>query len=92
MTSHELLTIGYKGTTLPHVLPVLQAAWTELLIDVRAATSSRKPGFSKNLLAGSMAEASIGYPHLQAPGTPKKGRMAVRAGHPERMHIIFSPT
>lgn len=88
-TAPELLTIGYEGTTLPHVITALRAARAEMLIDVRAVASSRKPGFSKNLLAGSLAETGIGYLHLQALGTPKEGRMAVRAGHPERMHIIF---
>ena len=85
----DLLTIGYEGTTLAHVLATLRAARAELLIDVRAVPSSRKPGFSKRLLAGSLAEAGIEYLHLQALGTPKEGRMAVRTGHPERMHTIF---
>ena len=34
-------------------------------------------------------EAGIAYVHLQALGTPKPGRDAVRAGHPERMEVIF---
>ncbi|MSO90148.1 MAG: DUF488 domain-containing protein [Acetobacteraceae bacterium] len=85
----ELLTIGYEGTTLANVLAALRAAHVELLIDVRAVASSRKPGFSKNLLAASLADAGIGYLHLQSLGTPKEGRLAVRAGHPERMHAIF---
>ncbi len=85
----ELLTIGYEGTTLAHVLDTLRAAGTELLLDVRAVASSRKPGFSKHLLAASLEQAGIGYLHLQGLGTPKEGRLAVRAGHPERMHVIF---
>ncbi len=85
----ELLTIGYEGTTLAHVLDTLHAAHAELLIDVRAVASSRKPGFSKRLLGASLEQAGIGYLHLQALGTPKEGRMAVRAGHPERMQAIY---
>ena len=85
----ELLTIGYEGTTLPRVLDVLRMAGAEILIDVRAVASSRKPGFSKRLLDGSLREAGIDYLHLQALGTPKEGRMAVRAGNPGRMHEIF---
>jgi uncharacterized protein (DUF488 family) len=85
----ELLTIGYEGATLADVLSALRAAKTQILIDVRAVASSRKPGFSKRLLDASLREAGIGYLHLQALGTPKEGRMAVRAGHPERMHPIF---
>lgn len=87
--ARELLTIGYEGTTVPRVLDALREAGAEMLIDVRAVASSRKPGFSKRLLAGSLQEVGIDYLHLRALGTPKEGRMAVRAGHPERMRVIF---
>ena len=59
-----------------------------LLIDVRAVAASRKPGFSKRQLAAGLDEAGIRYVHLQGLGTPKPGRDAVRAGHPERMEPI----
>ncbi len=64
-------------------------AGTKLLIDVRAVPQSRKPGFSKRQLAAALDEAGIAYVHLQGLGTPKPGRDAVRAGHPERMERIF---
>ena len=67
----------------------LVAAEVGLLIDVRAVPQSRKPGFSKRQLAASLDEAGIAYVHLQGLGTPKAGRDAVRAGHPERMEVIF---
>lgn len=85
----ELLTIGYEGCTIADVLAELKAAGTGLLIDVRAVPQSRKPGFSKRQLAAGLDEQGIGYVHLQALGTPKPGRDAVRAGHPERMEPIF---
>jgi uncharacterized protein (DUF488 family) len=85
----ELLTIGYEGCTIDTVLAALRAARADLLIDVRAVPQSRKPGFSKRQLAAGLDEAGIGYVHLQALGTPKPGRDAVRAGHPERMVAIF---
>jgi len=85
-----LSTIGYEGTTIAAVLDALRAARVSLLIDVRAVASSRKPGFSKRLLAAGLAEQGIGYLHLQGLGTPKEGRQAVRAGHPERMRTIFA--
>ncbi len=85
----ELLTIGYEGTTIDAVLASLQEAGVELLIDVRAVAASRKPGFSKRQLAAGLDEWGIGYVHLQKLGTPKEGRTAVRAGHPERMEMIF---
>ena len=85
----ELLTIGYEGTTIDAVLDTLVEARVALLIDVRAVASSRKPGFSKRQLAAGLDARGIGYVHLQPLGTPKEGRQAVRAGHPERMEVIF---
>lgn len=85
----ELLTIGYEGTTIDAVLDTLVEARVALLIDVRAVAASRKPGFSKRQLAAGLDARGIGYVHLQPLGTPKEGRQAVRAGHPERMEPIF---
>ena len=85
----DLQTIGYEGTTIDSVIRTLADASTQLLIDVRAVPQSRKPGFSKRQLAAALDEAGIAYIHLQALGTPKPGRDAVRAGHPERMVPIF---
>jgi uncharacterized protein (DUF488 family) len=85
----DLATIGYEGTTIDAVLATLRDANVGLLVDVRAVAGSRKPGFSKRQLAAALDEVGIGYVHLQALGTPKPGRDAVRAGHPERMEVIF---
>lgn len=85
----DLATIGYEGTTIDAVLTTLQDARVGLLIDVRAVPQSRKPGFSKRQLAAALDEIGISYVHLQGLGTPKAGRDAVRAGHPERMEVIF---
>ena len=85
-----LLTIGYEGGTIGGVIATLQEAGVELLVDVRAVAASRKPGFSKRQLAAALDEAGIRYIHLQGLGTPKPGRDAVRAGHPERMVPIFN--
>jgi uncharacterized protein (DUF488 family) len=90
MASDPLLTIGYEGCTIGGVVSALKAADATLLIDVRAVAASRKPGFSKRQLAAALEEAGIRYVHLQGLGTPKAGRDAVRAGHPERMVPIFN--
>ena len=85
----DLLTVGYEGCTIAEVLAELRRARVSLLIDVRAVPQSRKPGFSKRQLAAGLDEQGIAYVHLQGLGTPKPGRDAVRAGHPERMEPIF---
>jgi uncharacterized protein (DUF488 family) len=87
--SRDLRTIGYEGTTIDAVVTRLRADEVALLIDVRAVAASRKPGFSKRQLAAELDAIGIAYVHLQGLGTPKPGRDAVRAGHPERMVPIF---
>jgi uncharacterized protein (DUF488 family) len=86
----DLLTIGYQGTTLANVLAALRDADVAHLVDVRAVPQSRKPGFSKRLLAASVEAAGMRYTHLRGLGTPKPGRDAVRHGDVPRMHTIFT--
>src|SRR5579875_3351925 len=87
---NPIATIGYEHETQPEVIARLKAAVVELVIDVRAVASSRRAGFSKSLLAGSLKEAGIDYLHLRDLGTPKPGRQAARAGRYEEMQAIFS--
>jgi uncharacterized protein (DUF488 family) len=89
-TDTTLLTIGYEGTNLTLVLDALREAGARHLIDVRAIPQSRKPGFSKRLLAASLAEAGVGYTHLRGLGTPKAGREAVRHGDVAGMQRIYA--
>jgi uncharacterized protein (DUF488 family) len=85
----KLATVGYETDTLPDVIGRLKAAGVEVVVDVRAVASSRKAGFSKSLLAASLAEEGIDYVHLRALGTPKAGRQAARDGRIEEMRAIF---
>jgi uncharacterized protein (DUF488 family) len=85
----KLRTIGYESATQAAVIAALTAAGVEVLIDVRAVPSSRRAGFSKRLLAASLAEAGIDYVHLRALGTPKPGRQAARAGRHAEMVAIY---
>ena len=84
-----LATIGYEASTQDAVIARLKAAGVELLVDVRAVAASRRAGFSKTLLAASLAEAGIGYVHLRQLGTPKPGREAARKGRIAEMTAIF---
>lgn len=83
-------TIGYQLATVPAFLETLRDAGVELLIDVRAVASSRRPGFAKTALAASLETVGIDYLHLRSLGTPADGRAAARAGKHERMREIFA--
>jgi uncharacterized protein (DUF488 family) len=85
-----LWTIGYEGDTQAGVLARLTAAGVRRLVDVRAVAASRRAGFSKTVLAASLAEAGIDYVHLRALGTPKAGRDAARNGRVAEMRAIFA--
>jgi uncharacterized protein (DUF488 family) len=84
-----LATIGYQAATVRTFLDALREAGIELLVDVRAVASSRRPGFSKSWLAANLAEAGIGYVHLRGLGTPAEGRAAARAGQYAQLRRIF---
>lgn len=84
-----LATIGYEGATVPRFLEALTAAKVELLVDVRAVASSRRPGFAKTALAANLQTVGIDYLHLRGLGTPADGRAAARAGRHAEMHRIF---
>lgn len=84
-----LATIGYERTTPANLIAALQEAGIELLVDVRAVASSRRPGFAKKALAANLADGGIEYLHLRGLGTPASGRIAARAGRHEEMHRIF---
>ncbi|HEX6070362.1 MAG TPA: DUF488 domain-containing protein [Longimicrobiaceae bacterium] len=86
---HTLATIGYEGASMRSFLAALEAAQVELLVDVRAVASSRRPGFSKTKLAANLAEAGIDYLHLRALGTPAEGRAAARAGRYDELATVY---
>ena len=76
----KIFTIGYEGATQSELIAALATAGVGRVIDVRAVPLSRKPGFSKNVLAEGLKEAGIDYVHLKALGTPPAGREAARKG------------
>jgi len=88
-TMNPIATIGYEKATLDDVIGRLKAADVGLLIDVRAVAASRRVGFSKTLLSGTLREAGVDYLHLRDLGTPKSGRQAARAGRIDEMTAIF---
>ncbi|MBY8820695.1 DUF488 family protein [Sphingomonas colocasiae] len=86
----KLFTIGYEGATQDQFIAVLKGAGVERVIDVRAVPLSRKPGFSKNVLAAGLKDAGIDYVHLKALGTPPDGRDAARKGNRAGLERVYA--
>jgi uncharacterized protein (DUF488 family) len=84
-----IATIGYEGASMDAFLRALRRAKVDLLVDVRAVVSSRRPGFSKTALAANLETIGVEYVHLRGLGTPAEGRAAARAGQHEKMRAIF---
>ena len=84
-----LHTIGYEQTPAAAVLDELARARVDLLVDVRAIASSRRPGLSKRQLAAGLDERGIKYLHLRGLGTPKEGRLAARAGNIDKLFDVY---
>lgn len=85
----ELATIGYQGATVGTFLRALGDVTVDLLVDIRAVASSRRPGFAKSALAANLRGAGIDYLHLRDLGTPAPGRAAARAGRHAEMRRIY---
>ena len=86
----RIFTIGYEKATQAEVIASLVAAGVECLIDVRAVPLSRRPGFSKNILARGLAEHGVDYVHLKALGTPPEGREAARKGRHDVLARVYA--
>ena len=76
----ELSTIGYEGASLDDFIATVHAAGVRQVLDVRELPQSRRPGFSKNILANALLEHDISYLHFKLLGDPKHGREAARSG------------
>lgn len=86
----KIFTIGYEGATQGQLIEALRTAGVEVLADVRAVPLSRRPGFSKNILAAGLGEAGIDYVGFKALGTPPAGREAARKGQHARLAEIYA--
>ena len=85
----RVFTIGYEGVTMDEFIAALQKAGVERVIDVRALPLSRRPGFSKSILAATLRQADIDYVHLKALGTPKRGRDAAKKGDVATLRAVY---
>lgn len=85
----RIFTIGYEATTMAEFIAALRKAGVERVIDVRAVPLSRRPGFSKNVLAASLKDAGIDYVLLKNLGTPKPGRDAAKKGDVATLERVY---
>ncbi|WP_454885342.1 DUF488 domain-containing protein [Sphingomonas oryzagri] len=86
----QIFTIGYEGVSQSDLVGALQNAGVELLADIRAVPLSRRPGFSKNVLAAGLREAGIDYIGMKALGTPPEGREAARKHDHDRLAKVYA--
>ncbi|MBT2185532.1 DUF488 domain-containing protein [Sphingobium nicotianae] len=86
----KIYTIGYEGATQADFIAALTDAGVRRVADVRAVPLSRRPGFSKNVLAASLREAGIDYIGYKALGTPPEGREAARKGNHARLAEVYA--
>lgn len=85
----KIFTIGYEATTMDEFIAALRKAGVERVIDVRAVPLSRRPGFSKNILAASLKATGIDYVLLKNLGTPKLGRDAAKKGDVTTLRAVY---
>jgi uncharacterized protein (DUF488 family) len=80
----DVFGIGYEGQNLEEFICGLAGRGTRILADVRLNPISRKRGFSKRILAASLADAGIDYWHVPELGNPRWNRIGF-AGPPTEL-------
>lgn len=66
-----IYTIGYEGIDIEQFFTLLREHNIETVVDVRELPLSRKPGFSKKILATALNLNGFEYTHLADLGCPK---------------------
>ena len=74
-----IYTIGYEGIDIQQFFMLLKEHGIETVVDVRELPLSRKPGFSKKILAAALNLSGLEYTHLADLGCPKSIRDRYRA-------------
>jgi uncharacterized protein (DUF488 family) len=78
-TSKESIsTIGYEGLSTDEFIDILHAHGIKALVDVRELPLSRKPGFSKKVLASALEKEDINYIHMRNLGAPREVRHSLK--------------
>jgi uncharacterized protein (DUF488 family) len=75
----SIYTIGYEGLDMTGFLELLRLGNVETVVDIRELPLSRKAGFSKNGLRGTLDRHGFEYMHVPELGCPKPIRDQYRA-------------
>ena len=82
-----LYTFGYEGLTPEAFVARLKRAGVRTVLDVRQLPLSRKPGFSKRILATTLHDAGILYAHVPALGCPPAIRRRYKANRSWPLYV-----
>jgi uncharacterized protein (DUF488 family) len=74
----EVSTIGYEDRVAVAMCKELAALNIKQVVDVRELPLSRRPGFSKSVLADELRNLGIAYRHLPEMGSPRNLRHSYR--------------
>ena len=75
----ELMTIGYESLSRSEFFGILERCRVTLLVDIRELPISRKPGFNKAALEGTLVKRGLKYEHVFELGCPRDIRHEYRA-------------
>ncbi len=75
----KLMTAGYEGLRSEEFFDILLSGRVQKIVDLRELPLSRKPGFSKSVLAISASKHKLEYVHIPALGCPREIRHDYRA-------------
>jgi uncharacterized protein (DUF488 family) len=75
----ELMTIGYESLSRSEFFGILERCRVTLLVDIRELPISRKPGFNKAALEGTLVKRGLKYQHVVELGCPRDIRHEYRA-------------
>jgi uncharacterized protein (DUF488 family) len=90
MALPNIHTIGYENAVIEDLISTLKAAGVTRVIDVREAPYSKRPEFSTDTLAATLANYGVAYTHIRELGNPPAGREALRVGHPAVFREIIA--
>jgi uncharacterized protein (DUF488 family) len=79
-TRPKVFTIGYAAHTPTTLIDRIKTTGVEVMLDVRELPLSRRPGFSKSVLAKAAEDRGVEYRHFKSLGVPSLLRKRRKLG------------